>query len=457
MSMKQKHLTKRIAMTMILALSFQNVGVLESARAEAGSTPEANAPSCTLPVCDIDARIEELKSLAQDARFKAAKDLRAQYKKSRDSVAWENLLVFGEKLAELSRSMQDDDWVLNEALGLADDAVLALLKFRQPVEVQYLMPLFKKLSGEGGRYSAIMAWSDLVPKLEDRDTLSELLKFGSEAQKYSISIEDPEWIAQAAGRLASLATARLVAMDPAHEGVYEIQSQCTGPRCANYPRMKNMIVMETTTSSGGQGLVITFPMEFGGTPAYSFYSAAFRDGPEQVVASSSAAGPASPRPAELKVLFSRATGEVRGLLRDTRSTTSWKFTGKPIYRVLSTQTQTTRGETPKPEEVPGIYEVELGNLKSQLVIRQTMDRTFYASLVNSSYTLDFKIGQYIPAKSFLSLIYVGTNQNIVKVALKLEKSNGVITATGFSYTSRNPIISTWKAKRIAPLEDDELF
>lgn len=419
------------------------------------STSNQQESSCGVPVCDVKDFMRKYKELPQNPRYKTITDFRSQYKKSTEGAVWDNLLEVGTQIVAFFVEIEEEDWMIREAQGLVDDSLLGLFKFRRPFENSYFFDLFKRLSSENRRFEVLKTMGELAPKMNDPVALREIVTFAGLARKYCMKLEDADWVYGEAQRLQGLATARLVMLDPAHEGVFDLKTKCLSGDCSNYLPLKKMVMVETTARSG-YGLVITFPLDNGGTPAYSFYQSSFNGGPEKILATSTSAGGTTPRPAEIRVVVDRETGNASGEIRDSRSTGVLGFEAVPVARVQSVAQAPAEGAIPSIEMVTGIYDVKLPMFSGKLVVRRSLEGFLYASMVGPEVSLDFKFAHYVPEKATLTLVAITNVQNMVKVVLKTHiDANGDVILKGFSYSSRNGFVLDWTGKRVEGINDEE--
>lgn len=409
--------------------------------------------TCGVPVCDVDSFMQSYKGLPQGVRYKTVTDFRAQYKRNVDGAVWNNLLEVGSRITAFFIEIEEEDWMIREAQGLVDDSLLGLFKFRRPFESDYFFSLFKQLSSENRRFEVLKVLGDLSPKMDDPVALREIITFSALARKYSMQLEDADWVYGEAQRLQGLATARLVMLDPAHEGIFALKTKCLSGDCSNYPDLKKMVMIETTTRSG-YGLVITFPFDHGGTPAYSFYSSSFNGGPDKILATSTSAGGVTPRPAEVRVTMNRANGIAGGEIRDSRSTGVLSFTAEPIIRVQTVAQAPPEGEVPSLKQITGVYDVKVDHMVGKLVVRRSLEGFLYGSFVAPTASLDFKYAAYVPEKATLTLVSISNIPNMVKTTLKVHlDKNGDVVVKGFSYSSRNAMVLDWSGKRVEGIDD----
>lgn len=184
------------------------------------NSPLSRADACSLPVCDIPAKISELKTQSQNDRYNFITLLRNQYKKESQRDALENLKQFGLEAKKLFIEVNEEKWLVREAALLVDDSAEKIAKLVPDFLV--ISDNFSLLSAEEARYRVIKYWCDQVETFEDSKTLNELLLFADFALKLTTKLQDSEYVSNQATVLLNALTQQYTIVTPIHEGVYQI-------------------------------------------------------------------------------------------------------------------------------------------------------------------------------------------------------------------------------------------
>ena len=78
---------------------------------------------CGLPVCDIKAKVEELKKSTQNTRYQTFLNFTQQYKKSKDVAAFDNLVEFSLAAKPMLIEVGDEEFVIRRGNTLLDQSV----------------------------------------------------------------------------------------------------------------------------------------------------------------------------------------------------------------------------------------------------------------------------------------------------------------------------------------------
>lgn len=444
-----RHLRFALVAASVLTLTPLLLATAPSATATDGAD---SAVICALPVCDIPATIAKLEQATPGERFNFIQNLRTKYRRSENPTEQENLRDFATQSRALSEKLNDEEWLSRESDYLLDQSLLALIKFRRPIESTFMTTAYKETLGESIRFEAVKYWAERISTIEDTKALLQMIDFGEKAKSISIQKQDVEWVAQEAEKLMTLGSAQLASLDPYHEGIYKITTVCD-PAPADcmesYPSLAMMTAMETSAKSG-YGLVVSFILPSPVEPAFLFPISQFTGGKGRMYGFAQFSTPKFPRPAEYDLKIDRETGTIEGILTDTRSPGVLRFKGTPIRRVKTLIDQTS-GSTANvlKAELPGTYSATVGKAPGKLIMKEMSEGNLMASFIagDGTTSIDFKLGYFVKSQSVLNLVALGERMNFVKAILRFEKINGKLTAKGFHFDSSDGTTEDWALEK----------
>lgn len=364
------------------------------------------ASDCNVPVCDIAAELSRLETLNSDKRGEYALNLKAQYKDVTDAAALENLYTFAIEVKTLVESKKDDDWVLRAANDFLNTMVLNLAKF-SAVDGDNLVALYRKLEGQISRYALITHWQSELKNIEDVKTLEALVVFGAGARTRSIEANDEDWVARAATALITEITIKLTNLDPAHEGLYNVQMSEASLALGTLAFDKVAVL----DSSSSKNLVVAFINSKLRVTVYSYSNAEIKGNEVSGVFMSS--GDISNK---FSFVLDRASGSIKGSIESTKNDTI-EFSGTQMF---STRT-VFAGSVPRSVstvDVLGTLKGSIAGIQGKLAVKTFMPGVYSATFTsdNGSVVLSFQ-GKFFPKNGVLSL----TSSDKIKLVLSLRE------------------------------------
>lgn len=388
------------------------------------ATSKAN--TCDVPVCNIPETVEQMRNQKQGARYNVLKALTEENKNSKDVKGLENLMAFAQAVKVLFQEVKEDDWMIDAANVLIKRSILGISKY-SAANGQNLIDLFKQLPNQSGRYEVIQHWYSSVEDIYNADTLQELLIFAEGAQLHSIAVEDESWVAEKARGLMKAATKRLVKLDPFHEGVFQIQTNCQAD-CDIVP-VDRMVVLNGKTLS-----VYFFSTQFDSV-IYKFNNVTLLG--DEIRGDTSTDQGAAFFTANL----SRKEKTINGQIFDTKSAAGASFTGISIHTITNFFRQTPPQELAL-EAVKGVYQGSIGASKGELIIKGFIPKSYVATFnSHDGQQRIFFEGTFLPQLGVLELIHSDGN-NSMKLVIKLTELDSTREIwTGSMFATRNGAIS----------------
>jgi len=371
---------------------------------------------CGVPVCQPQDTLQALRVVDANKRGDWAMKLKGRYAKSENILVLNNLYEFGKKLKVLYTELSENpsnDWVLREAFGLLNNAVLSLAKFGDFDAVKFAT-YYAELANQNARYDMLSYWTGKAAKIEEVKFLNGLVSFATAARGISINLQDDAWVARAATELINFVTVRLTALDPAHEGLYEI----TLEDGHNIFPFDKMTVLE---SSSVKNLIVSFVNTKHNVVVYSFKNAEI-DG--NTIRGEVVSG--SFNSTQFEFTLNRDNGEVTGYVSDILHEVA--FTG--------VQTQSTRSvfagvpdRTLDAEAVIGEFSGQILGLNGVLTVKYRPSKKLYIAVFiseNGELNIPFA-GKFYPKNGVLAL----THNNAMKLVISLRNNswNGILFST----------------------------
>jgi hypothetical protein len=377
---------------------------------------------CGVPVCDISATVEALTSLNEDRRYNYVNKMLRTYGDSSELEILKNLLATSKETKAISVAQEDADWVIRESNSLTNAMIMGLAKHSE-IDATELSLYFTQITSAQKRYEIIEFWSKKVDSIESIEDLSALVTFSQSAKAHSIMLGDEAWIPRAAGSLVSKITIKLTALDPAHEGIYSVDSMITGVTQGILPFDKIAVL----DSSAEESLVVIFYNSQYRRASFTFSDVALAG---NILSGKSISSSQTSK--EFSFELDRETGAISGMLSTTDSTIS--FSG--------TQTFSTRsvfaGQTPiilTENDAIGTFNGNVGSMKVSLTVKSFLPGVYSATLRNESGSVkkDYK-GKFYPKNGVLSL----TNNSTMKLIVSLREIDGEMVWSGYSYSVKRP-------------------
>jgi hypothetical protein len=394
-------------------------------------TLPAHADDCQLPVCDIPAKIAEMREKGQAYRFDVVSKVKRDTRASRILAVHQNVVDFGTEALKLSEELGDESWMVGEAQSLLDQGRLGLLKFG-PVIATDMLALYELQKGESAHYEALTFWRAALATMEDAEAIRNLIRFGVGASDISKGRQESDYIAREALTLAREATARYAIVNPAHEGMYRAILQVPEKGSVDY----RLVIVETT---GNSGLTVGFIHIETGRLTYLFTNATFNDLTE-LRADSTYYG----YTARLALRYDAARGSFDGWLRDTRYPEDIGVTAA----LVRSPAEYFRGTAPAAialRDLEGQYQGKIGNLEGTLIVKRFGPKLFAAAFntkdsESNMVTIKYQTGFYNARVGVLTLVNLANDENLQKLTLAFrEKAGDGVHAklTGFNFGMNN--------------------
>ena len=373
---------------------------------------------CEVPVCSIQDTMRELRMMTPDQRGMYALNLKNTHKDSTDIQVLENLYRAGQEMKTLFAEMNDEAWIQRAASDLANTAVFSLARLN-PINGEQLAYYYTELNNATFRYNLISHWQTKLTTLESVTDLEELIIFADAARTHSIKINDEDWISRAASSLISEISVKLTHLDPAHEGLYnvEIHGASKGIDALGFDRITIL------DSSSSKNLVISLINTRLKVIVHTFSQAEILG--NTITGLSLPSGEMSTK---FRLNLNRQTGEVDGMLESTRHGVT-EFSGTQLVSTRSVFTGTPSQEVTV-KDILGTMTGELGGVKGKLTIKSFKENVYSATFtsMNGSILINFQ-GKFYAKKGVLSF----TSADKIKLTMSLRDNQW--SGLSFSTTS----------------------
>jgi hypothetical protein len=388
------------------------LGMLSPAFAQTTSIDDGIA-TCGVPVCSMSEQVTALRSMNGDQRGMFAINLKAKFKDAADQKVLENLHMLSLELTKISTDLKDEDWVVRAAIDLTSTVVFNLAKF-SVINGENLVSFYKQFGNQTARYNLISHWQTSLVKIEDVNTLNELVVFAEGARAHSIKINDEEWIARSATSLITEITIKLTSLDPIHEGLYNVTLTDASQAVGTLPFDK-IAVLDSSTS---KNLVVSFINSKLKLIVYTFSNAEINGNKVSGLFLSNG---------EMANRFSfevnRKTGDVVGMIESTIHD-KIEFSGTQLF---STRT-VFAGKAPKEvttKDILGSLMGELAGIKGTLTVRSFRENVYSAVFTSDSGSIVMNFqGKFFPKNAVLSL----TSNDKIKLTISLRETENSETA-----------------------------
>lgn len=359
---------------------------------------------------------EDLKTVSMDARGEFVYFLKDKLAKNESEKVIVNLYEELQNLVSLYDSIdQASDWSARDAKVFLGDVSIRYVKIA-PVDSDFLIKLYKDQRAQNSRYGVLMALGAKAEKVVDENEMQGVVKFAEFAKDYSKTIGDEFYLYQAAVDLIKKMTQKIVAIFPAHEGIYEITFD--DPALGQKLRMDRITVLE---SNYRDGLVATFSYSKSSLARFAFKSAGILG--NTVYSSDDVYNDRLDFSAPFfKFNLDRDSGEITGVFNSARYGKA-TFSGK---RVTSNQSVYSLSSVSGLElkDLLGKYTVKVNGYELTLVLRtRSDDKTIVeGALLNENVLISFSKVKLDSAKGILSLV---DSKNERKLTLAITESSSV--------------------------------
>lgn len=388
------------------------------------SVSTVQADDCTFPVCDIPAKLEELKALNQDGRFNYMKNFRTKYRGESNPENLRNLNMFAEDSKELFISLNDEDWVIREAQYLKNVAITGLIKYDK-VEIQYdqsgknnLMKYFDQINDEASAYDVLSHWSVNVDKLNEVNQVLGVTNFAEYAKKWAIKTNQEPYVAREADKIIVAGGTNISRLFPAHEGTYQVKATCkpTPKDCG--PMLQAFAYMSIFDTLGNRGLVINLTDNEVHAPMYAYTTVLLTKAGTHLRGISTDATP-NTRISEINLDLDFKTGKITGVLQDMGYPGEMHLEATPIRRVTQYYSDGGLWRTVELAEVLGRYKGTLANIPNcELIVNRYSTGEIVALLdLGGSSTLQFRAGAFNTTNGVLVLTGITPNMGDRKLVL----------------------------------------
>ncbi|MBY0516602.1 MAG: hypothetical protein K2P81_06835 [Bacteriovoracaceae bacterium] len=393
----------------------------------------AKAQTCDVPVCDIAAQITDLKAKNGDQRGMYAINLKAQYKDSQDVAVLENLRALGLEMKSLFINLKDEDWVVRAASDLVNTVVLNLAKYSS-VNGSELVKYYRELDGQASRYALILYWQNQLVNIENVSELNSLINFASGARERSTEVNDEDWVSRAATSLITEITIKLTALDPAHEGLYNVK-MTEASRALGTLDFDKMAVLD---SSSNKNLMIVLINSRLRVTVYSFSNAEIKG--NEVTGLFLSNGQISQK---ISFVLDRNSGSVSGTIESTKSDVI-EFNGTQAFSTRTVFAGRSSREVTE-ADVLGKLNGEIAGIKGVLAIKSFLPNVYSATFTseNGSIVMSFQ-GKFFPKSGVISL----TSGEKIKLVISLREKNGEEMWSGYSFSTINGSMSQSSFKPI---------
>lgn len=371
---------------------------------------------CGVPVCDIQETMTSLRAMTGDKRGMYALNLKNTHKDATDLVVLENLRAAGLEIKKLFAELNDEAWVRNAASDLVNTAIFNLAKFSE-IDGERLGRLYTELNNQTFRYNMLSHWQGVLSKQEDSKAIEQLIMFADTARAHSVKVGDEDWVPRAASVFISEATVKLTNLDPAHEGLYNVDVHSS----LKYIDALNFDRVAVLDSSSSKNLVIALINTRLRVIVHSFSQAEIMG--NTVTGLSLSTGEIATK---FTMTLNRQTGEVVGTLESTTNGAS-TFSGNQLVSSRSV----FAGELPVPltdKDVLGTMSGVLGGVKGKLTVSSFKENVYSATFASDtgSIFLNFQ-GKFFPKKGVLGL----TSGEKLKLTISLRNKSW----SGFSFST----------------------
>jgi hypothetical protein len=380
---------------------------------------QASELTCNVPVCDITAQIETLRSEDHNARGMYGIKLMDTYKNSKDITVLKNVYETAKELKALTIEMNDEGWVLRSATDLINSVVLSIAKY-SPVDAQNFISLYKELEDQNARFQMISHWATQLETMETATIIDALIEFAIAAKDISISIEDDSWVSRAAAELVSDATIKIIALDPAHEGLYEVKVSAEAIASGAFP-FNRVAVLD---SSSDNNLLVAFINTKHRHVVYSYRNATIAGNTVKGTFLSNGDLANS-----FEFVLDRKTGSISGAIKTTYSQID--FSGEQLFSTREVFAGNVAYELTA-NDVVGKMEGTLAGIAGTISINTFSPKVYSATFISKSgsIVLHFQ-GKFFAKTGVLSL----TSNNEIKLTLSLRNTANGPKWTGASFST----------------------
>lgn len=395
----------------------------------------AFAQNCGLPVCNVPATVQGLRTKSQGERYNQILALGRVANRSQKAAELSNIRDFARAAAAVFIELEEEKWLITAAKNLAQTCTQGLAAY-SPVQADLLMGYFVDLPYEQNRYEILQHWEVKAKEMETRQELAELSRYFGEARRYCEQIEDGDYVIQVIKKAEQTLIERTFALQPIYEGVYSIQSTCEGSDRCDVLKVDRLVMVDTL---GLEKLKVSFLKAASGISVFAFTGVAVGEGGTELTAISRYTGIGSLTRLELK--FDVITRKLTGKIETPEFV--MHFTGTPVNGSAPIEVIEAQRATPPVSPIPvAVFDTSLvgtyGGMAARLKVNVFDDDEVGATLFlgeNGQYRLPFQNGRFYPKTGVLVLTSERPNMVTIKivVSLKWTAGSGEVVAKGVSF------------------------
>ena len=361
---------------------------------------------------------EDLKTVNMDARGEFVYFLKDKFAKNESDKVIINLYEELKTLVTLYESLDScSEWSCRDAKVFLGEVSIKYAK-TAPIDADFLIKLYREQRAQNGRYGLLMTLQARSQNIVEEPEMEGLVRFAEFAKDHSKAIGDEFYLYQAAVELIKKMTEKMVAIFPAHEGIYQIQFD--NPELGAKLRMDRITVLE---SNYRDGLVVTFSNSKPNLSRLSFKSAGILG--SQVYSSDDVYNDRIDFGAPyFKFILDKATAEISGVFSSARFGKA-TFKGRRMVSNAAVYNLSTVAGA-KIEDLLGQYKVKVGAYELTLVLRTRSDedKSIEGALLNDNALISFSKVRLDAEKGILSLVD-SKNERKLSLALTEMSSTGI--------------------------------
>jgi hypothetical protein len=400
----------------------------------------STAMNCAVPVCDISAKISELRSSAQGVRFEFLSNLFAATKNVEDRASLINLREFGIAAYHLTKEVDTEEWMFTAASQIANRSTEKLIS-APPVKSDVLIKYYKSFIGDSqpSSFTALTHWNNILNKnqITNQEELSELIEFAKEAREISTKLNHEVYVMNLATAIITTASNQFLQLDPYIEGVYIVKTECVGNSTSTQCAKFDLITIMLTNDSSG--IAVRFS-EQNNTPQnssnYQFMNSEFVSG--RILQSN--LDFKNNQNAYFSLSIDPVTKNIKGTFINSDYASEVRFSGKMMFntqKIYSTKNNTLI----KQKDLVRIFKGELAlkadpHHKVSTIIQSVNDKLI-ATAQSSSLKIQFDSCHYLASKNIITLLSTSQGK-FIKFTLKaVMNKKGQITLEGSGFSFAN--------------------
>lgn len=408
--------------------------------------------ACQVPVCDIAAAIEDLKTKTSDDRAEFYSDLYKENLNSKDAAVLRNLRAFGTEAYKLAKDLNDPKHVTKWAADVRQigQALLTYAGFQKDEFISaYIetasIPELSRDSQQRVRFSALFRWKTEIPLMFEVQTIYEVYDYIQKASDLSRELNDEDYILREAQMALESLSARISYLYPMYEGVYSVKTKCNAVivDCSDKDVQSDRLVVFNSINDYEIMAALTVSTDFTFTTAigenphginFLFLKSFIKNNGTSLYSKSDILY-IGERPSEIQANFS-AKQEVTGSVVTSRYTGALNFSGKVVFSPLKYYTDDVPAQAGA-QPITGEFVGTFGPEKMRLIIRQRLDKTLMATAFighTEMRKIDFSMGQFVSHRQLINLTGMGMQRFTpykMTVACRMGTDNKIHWTGGF--------------------------